>query len=392
MEHRHRYLIVGAGMTGQAAATAIRARDREGSIGLLGAEPHAPYARPPLSKGLWGGKPRESVFLPVVEGATLHAGRRAVALDVAARTVRDHAGDTYRYERVLLATGARPRRLDADAGRVVYLRTLADYDRLAALPVHAEVAVVGGGFIGTEIAASLAASGRRVTLVLSEAAIGARTWPADLARSVTEYFEARGVRVLPGRTVVAVEADGDRARVRTNTGDVVAADAVVAGLGVEPEVGLARQAGAAVENGILVDEGMRTSLPHVYASGDVARFPSAELGGLVRVEHEDAALSTGRIAGENMAGADVQYDAVPFFYSDLFDLGYEAVGRIDSSLQTVASWKVPHREGVVCYLGPDDRVRGVLLWGIFGQVPAARDLIGRLAPPRREDLAATLPA
>jgi len=283
MEQHHHHLIVGSGMAGDAAAAAIRARDPRASIAMIGDEPHPPYARPPLSKGLWLGKARASVFLPPVEGLRLHAGRRAVALDATSRIVRDDAGDTHRYERLLLATGGRPRRLPSDAGRVTYLRTLADHDRLAALPSDAAVAVVGGGFIGSEIAAALAASGRRVTLILPEAAIGARVWPLDLADWVTSYFVRKGVRVLRTRTATGVEAEpggppgATRARVRTSGGEAVTADAVVAGLGIEPDASLARAAGLAVDAGILVDEAMRTSAPGVFAAGDVARFPSAAL-------------------------------------------------------------------------------------------------------------------
>jgi NADPH-dependent 2,4-dienoyl-CoA reductase/sulfur reductase-like enzyme len=392
MEHRHRHLIIGSGMTGHAAAAAIRAREPDATIAMIGDEPHAPYARPLLTKGLWLGKTRDSVFLAPIDGLELHAGRRAVALDLAARSVRDDAGDAHRFERLLLATGGRPRRLPEDAGRVTYLRTLSDYDRLAALPAGAEVVVVGGGFIGSEIAASLTTTGRRVTMVLPEEAIGARTWPAELAAWVTAYYEEKGVRVLRGRTVAAVAAEGPRARVQTSSGEVIAADAVVAGLGIEPELTLARGAGLAVENGILVDEGMRTSAPGVFAAGDVAQFPSQALGGRIRVEHEDAALSTGRVAGENMAGGVERYETLPFFYSDLFDLGYEAVGRLDPRLTTVASWRTQFREGFVAYLDPEARVRGVLLWGMFGHVDAARALIGRPAPARREELSAALGA
>ena len=391
MDHRTQHLIVGAGMAAHAAAAALRARDPGATIAMIGEEPHPPYARPPLSKGLWRGAPRDSVFLPPVEGLRLHAGRRAVALDATARIVHDDAGDTHRYERLLLATGGRPRRLASDAGRVTYLRTLTDHDRLAALPPDAEVAVVGGGFVGSEIAAALAASGRRVTLILRENAIGARVWPLDLADFVTSYLERKGVRVLRARTATGGEAaPGGRARVRTSGGEVVPADAVVAGLGIEPDASHARGAGRAVGAGILVDEAMRTSAPGVFAAGDVARFPSTALGGRVRVEHEDAAVSTGRVAGENMAGGAARYEGLPFFYSDLFDLGYEAVGELDARRATVASWRTPLREGVVAYLDLEARIRGVLLWGIFGQVDAARALIGRRAPARSEDLAAAL--
>src|SRR6266568_4188921 len=162
-----RYLIVGGGMTGHAAAAAIREADPEGRVTMLAAEEDRPYARPPLSKGLWLGKPEESVWLPEVAGLDLRTGRRAVALDLRAREVRDDRGETYRYERLLLATGGAPRRLPFGGDRVSYLRTLADYRRLRALQGR-RVVVIGGGFIGSEIAASLAATGKEVTMIFPE--------------------------------------------------------------------------------------------------------------------------------------------------------------------------------------------------------------------------------
>jgi len=381
----YRYLVVGGGMTGHAAASAIRELDSEGTLAMLAAEPDRPYARPPLSKGLWLGKPEENVWLPDVPGLDLRLGRRAVALDTKAHEVRDDRGGVLRYEKLLLATGGEPRRLPSGGDRVIYLRTLRDYRRLRGSPGKS-VVVVGGGFVGSEIAAALAANGKEVTMVFPEDAIGARNYPADLARSISRHFEEKGVTLLANDTVAGIEERGARTVVRTAKGHELAADAVVAGLGIRPDTALAEGAGIRCEDGIEVDERLRTSAPDVYAAGDVARFPSRALGGRARVEHEDAALGMGRIAGRNMAGAGERWDRLPFFYSDLFDLGYEAVGRLDARLETVASWKKPFREGVVYYL-EGDRVRGVLLFGIFGQVDAARELVQREAPVRREALA-----
>ncbi len=380
----YRYVIVGGGMAGHAAASAIRELDRDGALALVGAEPDRPYARPPLSKGLWLGKSEDQVWLPDVPGLELHAGRRAVSLDTKAREVRDDQGRVYRYERLLLATGGEPRRLPTGEDRVIYFRTLGDYRRLRAVQGKG-IVVIGGGFIGSELAASLAANGKEVTMVFPEDAIGARAWPADLARSVTRYFEEKGVRVLANDTVAGIEQRGERTAVKTARGHELVADAVVAGLGVRPATALAEAAAIRCEDGILVDEHLETSAPGVWAAGDVARFPSPALGGRARVEHEDAALGQGRVAGRNMAGEREVTAALPFFYSDLFELGYEAVGRLDSRLEAVASWRTPFREGVVYYL-EGDRVRGVLLLGIFGQVDAARRLIEG-APVRREALA-----
>ncbi|HUL61318.1 MAG TPA: FAD-dependent oxidoreductase, partial [Anaeromyxobacteraceae bacterium] len=192
------------------------------------------------------------------------------------------------------------------------------------------------------------------------------------------------------RSVSGVDEAGARTLVRTTRGDALRADAVVAGLGIEPETAVAEAAGIACDNGILVDAGLRTSAPDVWAAGDVARFDSAALGERIRVEHEDAALTMGRAAGRAMAGEAVRWTHLPFFYSDLFDLGYEAVGKLDARLETVASWKAEHREGAVYYLDRG-RVVGVLLWGIFGRVEAARALIERQVAPSRGELASAIP-
>jgi 3-phenylpropionate/trans-cinnamate dioxygenase ferredoxin reductase component len=340
-----RYLIVGGGMTGHAAAAAIRESDPEGAITMVSAEPDRPYARPPLSKGMWLGKPEDTIWLPEVPAVELHAGRRAVAIDLAARAVRDDAGRDHPYDRLLLATGGVPRRLPVGGDRIVYFRTIADYRRLRG--AGREVVVIGGGFIGSELAAALAQTGRSVTMIFPEEAVGARAYPKELADALTRTFEERGVRVLAGETVAEVEERGDRVAVRTARGEELVADAVVAGLGIRPNTALAEAAGIRCSDGIEVDERLETSAPGVFAAGDVARFPCRALGERVRIEHEDAALTMGRAAARNMAGASEPYDHLPFFYSDMFDLGYEAVGRLDARLETVASWKTPFREGVV---------------------------------------------
>ena len=186
-------------------------------------------------------------------------------------------------------------------------------------------------------------------------------------------------------------ADGKNGTTATlKSGNAIEATAVVAGIGIAPNTGLAEQAGIKVDNGIIVDEQLRTSANLVYAAGDVARFPTQALGGLMRVEHEDNANTMGGLAGQSMAGSNVKYRQLPMFYSDLFDLGYEAVGDLDARQETVVDWKEPFREGVVYYL-KDGRVRGVLLWNTWGQVDAARKLIGEPGPFDRKSLKGRLP-
>lgn len=378
MVNTSRYLIVGGGMTGDSACAGIREHDSEGSIVLVGAESHPPYKRPPLSKGLWGKAEEASIWRKTeARGVDLRLGRTIVGLDLARRVATDDRGDGYRFERLLLATGGRPRRLPHADAEIVYFRTLDDYRLLRERAESgARFVVVGGGFIGSELAAALAASGCPVTMIFPEDAIAARLLPPALAAFVTETYEAHAVEVLAGDSVLELSVDDGHAVVRTGSGAYVTADVVVAGLGIEPNVALAEAAGLPVEGGIVVDEyGRVGGRDDVFAAGDVAVFPFPVLGGQRRVEHEDHANSHGRLVGANMAGAAQAYDHMPFFYSDMFELGYEAVGDLDLRLALVESWAEPNRKGIVAYTDEAGRARGMLMWGIFGKVDAARELI-----------------
>ena len=208
---------------------------------------------------------------------------------------------------------------------------------------------------------------------------------------LVDYYRAKGVELRTQEGMAGLGTRGGKCVVRTTTQGELVADVIVAGLGIQPSVELAEQAGLLVENGVVVDELCRTSHPDVYAAGDVANFHAPSLGSRIRVEHEDNANTMGKIAGQNMAGRASPYVHLPFFYSDLFELGYEAVGDLDSRLETVADWKTPFREGVVYYL-KDGRVRGVLLWNTWGQVDHARALIAQPGPFRPETLKGRLPA
>jgi 3-phenylpropionate/trans-cinnamate dioxygenase ferredoxin reductase subunit len=374
-----KYLIVGGGMTAAAAVEGIRAHDGEGGIVVVGAEPHPPYKRPLLSKKLWSGGAEEKLWYDAaLDSADLRTSRRIVELDLDARRAKDDQGDEYAFEKVLLATGGTPRRLAGNDGEVVYFRTLDDYRGLrAAAEGGGHVVVIGGGFIGSELASSLTGIGAKVTMVFPEAAIGSRIFPVDLAAFVTEYYREKGVEVLAGESVASVDGKS----VTLGSGRTLEGDAVVAGLGIVPSTELAEAAGLSVDNGIVVDEyGRVDGRADVFAAGDVANFPSIPLGKRVRVEHEDHANTHGRVVGANMAGASAPYEHLPFFYSDLFDLGYEAVGDTDPRLTTLEAWEEPNRKGVITYVDDERRPRGVLLWDTWGKVDAARELI-RAAQP-----------
>ncbi|MEO6877791.1 MAG: FAD-dependent oxidoreductase [Gemmatimonadaceae bacterium] len=393
------YLIVGGGMTAAAAVAGIREGDHDGTIGIIGRESHAPYDRPPLSKALWKGDPLDSIWRNVDGGGvTSHIGRTVRSLDPKNGQVLDDQGTSYTYGKLLLATGCSPRRLPFGSGQILYFRTVDDYERLRGMMDQAKrFAIIGGGFIGSELAASLAGNEKQVVMIFPGAGIGSRMYPADLATYLTGLYREKGVEVLAESTVTGCELrDGKTQVLKVQTDQVgsareVIVDGVVAGIGAEPNVDLARAAGLVVDNGIRVDASLCTSDPRIYAAGDVASYYDASLNVWRRVEHADNASTMGGFAGVAMSGRPVSYDHLPFFYSDFFDLGYEAVGELDSRLQMVADWKAPFREGVIYYLR-DGRVRGVLLWNIWGQVDAARRLIASAEVVRAEDLKGRLPA
>jgi len=385
--NRYEYLIVGGGMTADAAVRGIREIDPSGTIGLIGSEPHPPYDRPPLSKKLWTGKPEASIWRNTAQvGVEMLLGRRIITVDPVQKVLTDNQGAHDAYGKLLLATGGTPRPLpNADDG-VIYYRTLDDYHRLRELCTQGQVfVVVGGGFIGSEIAAALAMNGKKVIMIFPGKGIGARAYPPSLVDFLNRYYQEKGIDLLIGESTKSIFRLGSSYVVVTNSGRRIEADGVIAGIGIEPDVTLAKSAGLTVTNGIVVDEHLLTSNPDIYAAGDVANFFSPALGKQIRVEHEDNANTMGAVAGRNMAGWAEPYHHLPYFYSDLFDLGYEAVGELDANHEIVEDWREPFRKGVVYYL-KDDRVRGVLLWNVWGQVDAARALIASESGLKREEL------
>lgn len=386
------YLIIGGGMTGDSAVRGIREVDAHGRIGMLSAERYPPYDRPPLTKALWKGQPEEQIWRdPTGLDVEVHLRRRALTLNTGDRMVTDERGETYTYDKLLLATGGRPKRLPFGGDDIVYYRTFDDYRWLRKETEHGDrFVVLGGGFIGSELAAALAMQDKHVTMLFPGEGIGARIFPGSLARFLDVYYRDRGVDVRPGETVAGVERRGGSRTAHTKSGASFEGRAIIAGLGIEPNVDLAKAAGLATDDGILVNESLCTSRPDIFAAGDVANFYSPALGLRLRVEHEDNANTMGAVAGGNMAGRAELYHHLPFFYSDLFDLGYEAVGHLDSRLQTVEDWKEPFREGVIYYLR-DGRVCGVLLWNVWDQVDNARTLIAEPGPFRPQDVRGRLP-
>lgn len=212
-------------------------------------------------------------------------------------------------------------------------------------------------------------------MLFPENGINANIFPEDISSYITKYFVSKGVHVITGSLVKGLEAQGAKLALATNNAGEFIMDAVVAGIGLEPNTELADTAHLKVDNGIVVDEYLQTSAPDIYAAGDVANFYCRQLDKRMRVEHEDNALSMGKVAGQNMSGQKLAYTHLPAFYSDMFDLGYEAVGELSSRLHVESVWKSQYEEGAVFY-HDQNLVKGVLLWNVWGKLDLAREIIG----------------
>lgn len=395
VDRRSDYLIAGAGLAGASAVEGIRELDRNRSVTMIGSENHLPYDRPPLSKKLWFGKKKvEDIFLHdrafyENNGVTLLLGRRVVELDAKNKTVRDSNGEIHQFGKLLLATGGVPQTLrvpGGDTDGVCYYRYLEDYLRTRELAAAGKSAVVvGGGFIGSEIAAALCINKVSVTLINHSAYLCKRVFPESLGLAMERLFQSRGIRMLKGQGPASVERKGSRFVVGIAGGEQIEVDMIIAGVGIRPADDLAKHAGLKVDNGAIVNEYLQSSNPDIYVAGDIARFPYRALGPMMRLEHWDNALNQGKHAGRNMAGAHDAYTYMPYFFSDLFEFGYEAVGEVDSRLETFADWQIANEKGAIYYM-KEGKVHGAMMCNVWDKVRAARELIEKGETMRVEKL------
>ncbi|WP_344088142.1 NAD(P)/FAD-dependent oxidoreductase [Luedemannella helvata] len=335
------FVVVGASLAGAKAVETLRAEGFAGKITLIGAETDRPYERPPLSKGyLQGSQARDKAFVHEPgwyrdHEVDLILGLPVTALDAHGHTVTVDRVDKISYDKLLLATGSRVRQLDlpgTDNTGLRYLRTLADADALrSALRPGANVVVVGGGWIGLEVAAAAVGHGCSVNLVARDAAPPlARVLGPEVGQIFQALHEANGVRVWRGVEVREFGGlSGQLTHVVLDDNTELPADVAVIGVGIEPNVDLAASAGLMIDNGIVTDASLRTSDPDIYAAGDVASSLHPLLGKRIRVEHWANALNGGPAAARAMLGRDVSYDRLPYFFSDQYDLGMEYAGYVE---------------------------------------------------------------
>ena len=380
MAERPTFLIVGASLAGAKAAETLRDQGFDGRVVLVGNEPHRPYERPPLSKGyLQGEAERDSVYVHpegfcAAQEIELLRGREVTAVDLGARTATLSDGEALGWDRLLLATGAEPRRLPipgADLEGVHVLRTLDDSDRLReVIAAGGRLVVIGAGWIGAEAAASARTRGMDVTMVEQQSVPLQTVLGAEVGGMYAELHRDHGVELLTGTGVEAIEGDGRAERVVVEGGRAVDCAAVLVGVGVAPRTALAEAAGLAVDNGVLVDATLRAA-DDVFAAGDVANAEHPFYGRRVRVEHWANALNQGPAAAGAMLGRSDPYDRVPYFFSDQYDVGMEYSGLADPEAPVVVRGDLAAREAVVFWLGDDRAVlagMNINVWDVNEQV------------------------
>jgi 3-phenylpropionate/trans-cinnamate dioxygenase ferredoxin reductase component len=374
------HIIVGASLAGAKAAETLRQEGFEGRVVLVGAENERPYERPPLSKDYLRGEiPREKVYVHdegfyAEHDIELRLGRTAESLDTSSSELVLDNGERLRYERLLLSTGAQPRRLSipgAELDGVLYLRSIEDSDALRErLDRGGAVVVVGAGWIGAEVAASARQRGLEVTVLDPLAVPLERVLGAELGAVYRDIHTDHGTEMLMENGVEAFEGDKAVERVRTSSGRELDCDFVVVGVGVEPRTRLATQAGLAVDDGVTVDEYLQTSVPGVFAAGDVANAHHPFYGERIRVEHWANALNQGPAAARNMLGRSAAYERLPYFFSDQYDVGMEYTGFARTWDRLVFRGDPAAREFVAFWMVEDRVVAGmnVNVWDVTNPI------------------------
>lgn len=380
--NNYRYVIVGGGMVAGYAIKGIRQRDTTGSILVISKEADVPYERPALSKKLWlddefteedikiGAETFSEVNFKFDTSVTkINRQDKLVKLD----------DDTIvHYEKLLLATGGEPKRVKGPGDpHVLAFRDWPDYRRLRKFSGNGQhVVIIGGGYIGTELAASLAQNNTEVTVIFPEQSLGEGKFPEKIRAEYEEAFKENDVAILSGKTVESYDRKDDQLIVKTTDGAKITADTIVIGLGITPNIELAKTSKLDLaDDGVKVDEHLQTSDPAIWAAGDIASYPDRILG-RQRIEHVDHARFSGELVGQNMAGADLPYQHTPYFYSMVFNISWQAIGSINLELEQLFDQR---ENGTIIYFLRGNQLAGVLVWNVVVDLDDVRNLIAN--PP-----------
>lgn len=392
-EQNAKYVIVGGGLAAASAVEGIRELDKDGSIIIVAWEAELPYHRPPLSKDfLRGETPQADVYVHDADfykqnGVQTLTGREAVTMDTAAKTVRLDDSSVLHYDKLLLATGSGSRKLDAPGGDlpgVHYLRTLDDSRRLKQqISAGQRVVIIGAGFIGVEVAASVAQMGAKVTLLNK----GKQVWEMfgpQVAAFMTGVLEQHDIEIIHEDSASAIEQGSSGLRVKTQGGRSLDADFVLAGVGATPYTEVAEQAALKMaERGVDVNQYLESSAPDVFVAGDIAAFDSALYGRKLRVEHWDVAQNSGKAAGRNMAGAHEEYTTLPYFFSDVFDVAMEYLGNVKEWDELIVRGDPTQKPFSVLYV-KDDHIGAAIFINRNEEVEPVRKLIEQQTSVRAE--------
>lgn len=387
------YVLVGGGMGAGFATLGIREQDQEGSILIISNETHVPYERPALTKKLWiddefqeedtkiGAEDEENVEI-VFE-------REVVKVSPEDQTVTLENGDVVHYGNLLLSTGGEPNTIEGPEDEDVFtFRELDDYCKLRARSGdNQEVLIVGGGYIGSELAASLSQNNTNVTMVFPQEQLGADMFPEALLEEYNQLFTDHGVKLISGVEAKSYSREGDQLVLKLNDGSEIKGDTIVIGLGVSPRIKLAEESGLELSNqGVVVNEKLQTSDENIWAAADIATYPDTILG-RQRLEHVDHARNSGQQVGANMAGADEAYTHTPYLYSMLYSLNWEAVGTLDPTLDIMIDER---DEGKIVFYLDGDQLKGVLVWNVEVDLDDVRDILDN-PPADKEDLIGAIP-
>ncbi|MEB7389326.1 FAD-dependent oxidoreductase [Aerococcus viridans] len=387
MQYSYKYIILGGGMAGANAAMEIRKYDRKGKLLIVTKEIDKPYYRPPLSKEFWTEPdyPKETIYYNISddESIDISTGTTVKQINADQQTIEIEGGEIYQYEKLLYSLGGAPKWIDGlESERVLALRNLKDYRNLRKLAKPgSKVIIVGGGWVGAELAAGLKLNDMDVTLVFPNEVLNEKRLPRMLAIEFQQRFVDIGVSLINNTYANSYSVEDNQVSLKLENGAVLKADILVLGIGLKPNVELAEAAGLEVGNGVIANQFLQTSNKHIYAAGDVLNYPDVIIG-RNRFEHEEQAEYSGKVAGRNMTGAEEVYNhGAPLSYTDVLDISIEGVGemsrnRDDAIIEEVAG-------GYIVYYLFKGKPTGILTYNVKVDMDKAREIL--VNPPKTLD-------
>lgn len=389
--NNYQYVIVGGGVVAGYAIKGIRKEDPNGSILIVSKEADVPYERPALSKKLWLDDEftEENIRIGAenYSDVTFKFNTTVNKINRQEQTIDLGDNTTVHYEQLLLATGGEPRKIKGpDDPHVLVFRTWPDYRKLRKFSgKDKRIVIIGGGYVGTELASSLTQNGTQVTMVFPEKALGEGKFPEEIRAEYEETFKKNGVKILSGKMVEAYQRQGDHLVISLEDGSEIGADTIIIGLGVTPRIELAKASDLELaDGGVKVDGYLQTSDPAIWSAGDIASYPDKILG-RQRIEHVDHARLSGELVGRNMAGSHTVYEHTPYFYSIIFDISWQAIGSINLNLKQVFDKR---ENGTIVYFLDGDKLAGVLVWNVVVDLDDVRALLAD--PPASHELVGSI--